>query len=327
MSKASEYTISWIFRGHQHSHNEEYRYYPAIMNNLWKNDGLYKLWSEPGKAHSLESSGAFTVNVAPDNVYAGTNQKIYPGFNYDTWIAVKTGVTGSDWSVKVFNKSMFALPECPVKVDGSIVIPQKPYKSPAPMVLKKNRDNFYEVDPGILYRTKLLPTKTLAQYVKTHGIKTIINLREPDLRAAWYQEEVALCKELGITLYNLNFHPSRLPTKEQLIQLFNIFDESSKHPILMHCLMGADRTGLIAALYVADKMNGNLEQALKQQDVFFGHNAKSFPHLRKFTCWWIAMKQRFNGDRNAILAAYDPIYFMATVAMPRLSGEDLYGRV
>lgn len=123
----SDYSVSWLFRGHQHAHNDEYATYGSIMNLLWAHDGIYRLWADDAHAHSLAPGGAFTINVAPDNIYAGyTPQSIYPGFNYDTWIVLKTGTDAYKWSMKVINKTMFDLPEYPVYVNGKKIIPQKP---------------------------------------------------------------------------------------------------------------------------------------------------------------------------------------------------------
>ncbi len=120
------YTVSWIFRGHQHAHNYEYASYGTIMHRLWEHDGVYRLWADDKHAHSLAPFGAFTLNVAPDNIYAGnTSQSTYPGFNYDTWIVVKTGADSTAWSMKIFNKVMFDLPEYPIYVDGKKIVPQK----------------------------------------------------------------------------------------------------------------------------------------------------------------------------------------------------------
>lgn len=120
------YTVSWIFRGHQHAHNYEYGSYGSIMHKLWANEGVYRLWATNAQAHSLAPYGAFTINVAPDNIYAGyTAQSVYPGFNYDTWIAVKTGTRVDNWTMKIFNKAMFPLPEYPIWVDGKKIVPQK----------------------------------------------------------------------------------------------------------------------------------------------------------------------------------------------------------
>lgn len=124
----SGYTVSWIFRGHQHAHNYEYGSYSSIMNKLWAHDGIYRLWADDASAHSLAPYGAFTINVAPDNIYAGyAPQSTYPGFNYDTWIAVKAGTRANNWTMKIFNKAMFALPEYPIWVDGKKIVPQKSF--------------------------------------------------------------------------------------------------------------------------------------------------------------------------------------------------------
>lgn len=120
------YSVSWIFRGHQHAHNYEYSSYGSIMHKLWQHDGVYRMWANDNQAHSLAPFGAFTLNVAPDNIYAGyTPQSTYPGFNFDTWIAVKTGASSDTWSMKIFNKAMFDMQEYPIWVDGKKIIPQR----------------------------------------------------------------------------------------------------------------------------------------------------------------------------------------------------------
>lgn len=122
------YSVSWVFRGHQHAHNYEYAAYGSIMHKLWAYDGVYRMWADDTNAHSLAPFGAFTINVAPDNIYAGnTPQSTYPGFNYDTWIVVKTDTSSDNWTMKIFNKAMFVLPEYPIWVDGKKIIPQKRY--------------------------------------------------------------------------------------------------------------------------------------------------------------------------------------------------------
>lgn len=126
--QGKNYRVLWLFRGHQHAHNYEYSSYGSIMHRLWQHDGVYRMWSDDNSAHSLAPFGAFTLNVAPDNIYAGyTPQSTYPGFNYDTWIAVKTGQSSDKWSMKIFNKAMFVLPEYPVYANGTKIIPQKRY--------------------------------------------------------------------------------------------------------------------------------------------------------------------------------------------------------
>ena len=304
-SKPGSYTISWIFRGHQHSHNQEYQMYPAIMHKLWANDGLYKLWSKSGDAHSMKDPGAYTLGVAPDNVYAGTiDQEIYPGFNYDTWVVVKTGTTKNDWQLTVHNKAMFPLEQTPLLVDGKIIVPQKLYEIPLEKRIK-NRHNFYAIEPGKCYRTQLLAPHILEKYIKDNNIKTIINLRLADTQAPWYKNEIKLCQKYGVTFHTIGFEPTQLPTKKQLMKLLKIFHSTKDGAILIHCYAGADRTGLAAALWVTEKMNGTLWQALAQQTSFFHHDARMYPHLRKFTCWWHIMKKLYKNDICKILANYD----------------------
>lgn len=181
---------------------------------------------------------------------------------------------------------------------------------------EKNADNFYCIESEKCFRCKQLDTTVLEQYIQNNDIKVILNLRASKPTESWYKNEKALCEKLGVAFYDFGFDPFILPTKEQFIELFKVLDAHSHEKILLHCFAGADRTGLIAALYVAEKMNGLLEHALFHQDVFFGHNEKAFPHMKKFIHWWYQMKRALNNNRTAILNAYDREEFMREIAMP-----------
>ena len=132
---------------------------------------------------------------------------------------------------------------------------------------KPNPDNFYELQPSLAYRTKTLEKDVLENYIKTHNIKTILNLREVNSNSLWYKQEEDLAKKHGIALKTVALNPLTLPTIEQLKQILNAFDKMPR-PLLIHCEHGADRTGLVSALWVIEKMNGTLEQALRQLDSF-----------------------------------------------------------
>src|SRR5438067_1051286 len=52
----------------------------------------------------------------------------------------------------------------------------------------KISENFHTVEKKKLYRSAQLSPKVLKNYIKTYGIKTVINLRGVDHKAAWWQQ-------------------------------------------------------------------------------------------------------------------------------------------
>jgi protein tyrosine/serine phosphatase len=174
----------------------------------------------------------------------------------------------------------------------------------------KNSDNFYAVQDGFLYRTKTLPAATLDSYIKEHGIKTILNVRAEDLEGFWLQEEKRIAERNGTQLITIPINADALPTKEELKQIFNVLLKSNM-PILVHCYRGADRTGMICALWVLEKMNGSLEDALAQLNKFYNHKEWHFPQMKLFIKWW--HEQRKSKSFQEMLNYYDQITFLKSV--------------
>jgi len=144
--------------------------------------------------------------------------------------------------------------------------------------------NLHELgDEGMVYRSGQLPatndivirdgeehqisTLTLQEIIDTHDIQTIINLRGERPGEDWYDDEVDIADQMGVDLYSVRFSATRLPTREGLNQVFQIFDTAS-YPMLIHCKAGADRTGLISVLYKMEYEGEPLDEALEQLSFF-----------------------------------------------------------
>lgn len=158
-------------------------------------------------------------------------------------------------------------------------------------------NNFYAVQPYHLYRSRQLTAQQLEYYVKAYGIKTVINLRGEALDQKWWQEEVAVLNKLGIQLHNIPMSIPYLQTKENLIQLLELYDNAPQ-PILIHCKGGADRTGEAAALWKLDQENATKNVALKQLNKKFGHLSELYPTRRFFIEIW--------SGRDWLYNSYDP---------------------
>jgi protein tyrosine phosphatase (PTP) superfamily phosphohydrolase (DUF442 family) len=133
--------------------------------------------------------------------------------------------------------------------------------------------NFHCVAPGRCYRSAQPTADLLANVQRSNGICTIINLRGNDNEnEAWFQEESAAAKRLGIELLGAG-----LSSMEQAPAMdFRIFVQAmkdAKEPILIHCANGNDRSGLASAVYLLMRTETPLPVARKQFSLRYGHFA------------------------------------------------------
>jgi len=131
-------------------------------------------------------------------------------------------------------------------------------------------DNFHAVVPGELYRSAQPTPELIADYQKSYGIKTIINLRGENVGSPWYDAELAQAGRLSIDLVNFRMSAKREFTEERLTELVEILRKVQK-PVLVHCMSGADRSGLVSALYVAAVAKLGEEAAESQISFRYGH--------------------------------------------------------
>lgn len=141
--------------------------------------------------------------------------------------------------------------------------------------------NFHEVDPGNFYRSAQLYPWEIEEYVAEHGIKTVINLRGARPGSNWYDRETAVLEKLGAQQIDISMSASRIPHRADLLRLLEAY-ENAPRPILIHCRVGADRTGEAAALYQMLYMGKTKEEALKMLSFKYGHMEFVFPAKRYF---------------------------------------------
>lgn len=99
---------------------------------------------------------------------------------------------------------------------------------------------------------------------------TVLNLRGRNDGADWYETERAVTDRLGIRHIDFKMSASRQLDRTQVSQLITIMQDAPK-PLLIHCLGGADRTGLAAALYVAGIERQDEGAAERQLSLSYGH--------------------------------------------------------
>lgn len=101
------------------------------------------------------------------------------------------------------------------------------------------------------------------------GIRTIVNLRGDRLCGSYWLEQQA-CKKAGIELVNFRVRSRAAPSREEIRGAKELFNQI-QYPMLMHCKSGADRAGLMSALYRHFKEGVPVEQAKDELALRFGH--------------------------------------------------------
>ncbi|HZV34942.1 MAG TPA: dual specificity protein phosphatase family protein [Verrucomicrobiae bacterium] len=132
--------------------------------------------------------------------------------------------------------------------------------------------NFHVVSPGQVYRCGQLDVPDLTRVVQEHGIKSILNLRGGARTGLteWYRAETNAAWQLGVRYYDYELSASQELTEAQLDKIVNIMATAPK-PLLIHCKSGADRTGLVGALYLYSFEGKPAKVADRELTMFYGH--------------------------------------------------------
>jgi protein tyrosine/serine phosphatase len=130
--------------------------------------------------------------------------------------------------------------------------------------------NFHTITPGEAYRSAQLDSPRLEHYIRKYGIRSVVNLRGRFADEAWYINEIKTCSQLGVKHYDLELSALHEPDPSQVQQLLGIF-KTAPRPVLIHCQGGADRSGLVAAMWkvIVDKQTK--ANAEKQLTIWDGH--------------------------------------------------------
>lgn len=133
--------------------------------------------------------------------------------------------------------------------------------------------NWGVVEAGRLYRSNHPLPWQLAQAQRRHGLRSVVNLRGHRQDCGSDALGRARAGELGLIHADAPFESRGAPHKDRILRLAGLF-ASMPEPVLIHCKSGADRTGLVAGIWLL--LQGRpVEQALDQLHWRFGHVAAS----------------------------------------------------
>lgn len=125
-------------------------------------------------------------------------------------------------------------------------------------------NNFYRLNDD-LYRSAQ-PTENGLTSAKTLGIQTVLSLQLVSLDNALEATE-----QTGLSLIHIPMFPWNV-TENELLQALEVLRDAPK-PILVHCLHGADRTGIVIAMYRILFQNWSKSDAIAEMtsDLFGYH--------------------------------------------------------
>lgn len=155
--------------------------------------------------------------------------------------------------------------------------------------------NFQTVVPGKVYRSGQMAEAQWLDYVHTYAIKSVLNLRGEHRASPWYQQEIRVAEHLGIAHYDFGLSASRDVDNEALEAILGIMRQAPK-PMLIHCMSGSDRSGLIAAVYLFAIEGQLAEAAAHQLSLLYGH----FPYFFSKTDAMDRSFWRYVGNRSRL---------------------------
>ena len=163
------------------------------------------------------------------------------------------------------------------------------------------RNTAHMVIPQKVYRSAQLSPQRLKEVIQTKHIKTIINLRGAQPCKKCYWNELRLTKAMEVKYFDVPLPSYSLPSQKRLEELVSLLLYVPQ-PILLHCLGGADRSGLASAVAMILDQNAPLSKSQQQFSIW--HFVFSDKSVGKVTfshyCRWLAQHQLTSNRQNFI---------------------------
>jgi protein tyrosine/serine phosphatase len=128
--------------------------------------------------------------------------------------------------------------------------------------------NFMTITEGKVYKSGVIPPNEIADYVKKHHIKSIVDLRfpgtgdlvnNPEIPAELTAERDAVAKIKGVNYFNNGC--DQVPNQAAVDSFLKIMDNPANYPVLIHCYHGIGRSQLFSAIYRIEYEGWTNEQA------------------------------------------------------------------
>jgi len=162
------------------------------------------------------------------------------------------------------------------------------------------------------------PAPADIRWFARRGGRTVVNLRGQSEFGSYALAREAI-DAAGLTYRELKVHSRELPARETLLGLPAFFD-GLEYPALFHCKSGADRAGLVSALYLLLHEDRPLAEARAQLGLKFGHVRQARTGVLDHMLDTYAAAHAANGVSflDWVRADYDPAAIKASFRPPAL---------
>ena len=131
---------------------------------------------------------------------------------------------------------------------------------------------FKEISPNKVYKSALITPDRLEDFLISNNINTVIDLLDPGVQDRLnpaQQKDInkedaaikAINKKYGTNIRHVNIPSGQVPTKKTLKEFFEVLDDNSSYPVLIHCYHGMGRAVIYSALYRIEYENWSNEDA------------------------------------------------------------------
>jgi len=173
---------------------------------------------------------------------------------------------------------------------------------------------FEEISKDKVYKSALIAPEDIEHFLIDNKIKTVIDLLDPGVQDRLNPakkkhidaEDSAIMqvnKKYNLNIKHINIASRQLPTSETLEKFYEVLDDKSNYPVLIHCYHGTGRAQIYSAIYRLEYEGWENEAARAKTRVLvegFGYRS-SFAKGKGKGDFLINYKTREKGKQSTIM--------------------------
>jgi hypothetical protein len=160
--------------------------------------------------------------------------------------------------------------------------------------------NFGTVVPGKIYRSGELTIAALADVVRDHDIRTIIDFGAFEEGSPAEILEAKAAEALVVERHVLRLEGDGTGNPDMYLQALRIMSDPERQPVLIHCGAGSERTGCAVVLYRHIVQGVDVDRAYEEARRF-SHDPERNPKLRPLIDYIVLpVRDAFTNDLPAV---------------------------